>query len=154
VEARRELYARLQRKYRRATRELIAWRAELKLELAQGEDAEGSLRAGGGEARCVRARRAHRGHGALEAAAQGRGRVEHPALARARAARLPSRPHRVRGEACCGVRPERHRARRGESELLRSTSASRRDRWPRSCRAGAVAGHVELEDGAGTHGFR
>ena len=43
VEARRERYARLQRKYRRATRELIAWREELKLELAQGEDAEGSL---------------------------------------------------------------------------------------------------------------
>ncbi len=43
IEARRELYARLQRKYRRATRELIGWREELKHELAQGEDAEGSL---------------------------------------------------------------------------------------------------------------
>jgi DNA repair protein RecN (Recombination protein N) len=43
VEARRELYARLQRKYRRTTRELIAWREELRLELAQGEDSEGSL---------------------------------------------------------------------------------------------------------------
>src|SRR5262249_55995267 len=43
VEARRELYARLQRKYRRTTDELLAWREELKLELAQGDDAEGSL---------------------------------------------------------------------------------------------------------------
>ncbi|TMQ50621.1 MAG: hypothetical protein E6K72_11295, partial [Candidatus Eisenbacteria bacterium] len=43
VEARRELYARLQRKYRRTTAELLAWRAELKLELAEGEDAEGTL---------------------------------------------------------------------------------------------------------------
>jgi len=43
IEARRELYARLQRKYRRTIGELLAWREELKLELAEGEDAEGSL---------------------------------------------------------------------------------------------------------------
>jgi DNA repair protein RecN (Recombination protein N) len=42
VEARRELYARLPRKYRRTIAELLAWREELKLELSLGEDAEGS----------------------------------------------------------------------------------------------------------------
>lgn len=43
VEARRELYARLQRRYRRTTAELLAWRDELKADLAEGEDAEGSI---------------------------------------------------------------------------------------------------------------
>ncbi len=43
VELRRDLYARLTRKYRRTTVELVRWREELALELAQGEDAEGSL---------------------------------------------------------------------------------------------------------------
>ena len=43
VEARRELYAQLRRKYRRTAGELIAWRAEIARELEQGEDAEGSL---------------------------------------------------------------------------------------------------------------
>jgi DNA repair protein RecN (Recombination protein N) len=42
IEARRELYARLQRKYRRTTGELLRWREELALELNQGEDAEGA----------------------------------------------------------------------------------------------------------------
>jgi DNA repair protein RecN (Recombination protein N) len=43
IEARRELYARLTRKYRRDVPGLIAWREELRAELAQGEDADGSL---------------------------------------------------------------------------------------------------------------
>jgi DNA repair protein RecN (Recombination protein N) len=43
IEARRDLYARLTRKYRRAIGELIHWREELALELAYGEDAEGAL---------------------------------------------------------------------------------------------------------------
>jgi DNA repair protein RecN (Recombination protein N) len=43
VELRRELYARLTRKYRRPVAELLAWRAELAGELAQGEDADGAL---------------------------------------------------------------------------------------------------------------
>jgi len=43
VEARRELYARLTRKYRRTLEALIAWRDEIATELAQGEDAEGTL---------------------------------------------------------------------------------------------------------------
>lgn len=43
VEARRELLARLARKYRRDAAGLLAWRQELRAELAQGEDAEGSL---------------------------------------------------------------------------------------------------------------
>jgi DNA repair protein RecN (Recombination protein N) len=43
VEARRELYARLPRKYRRTLAELIAWREEISSELSQGEDAEGTL---------------------------------------------------------------------------------------------------------------
>ena len=43
VEARRELYTRLARKYRRPLAELIAWRAELASELSQGDDAEGAL---------------------------------------------------------------------------------------------------------------
>ncbi|HEY2955461.1 MAG TPA: DNA repair protein RecN [Candidatus Eisenbacteria bacterium] len=43
VEARRDLYARLARKYRRSTPELIRWREELAVELAQGDDAEGSI---------------------------------------------------------------------------------------------------------------
>lgn len=42
VEARRELYTRLTRKYRRPLSELIAWREELATELAQGDDAEGA----------------------------------------------------------------------------------------------------------------
>ena len=43
IEARRELYARLPRKYRRTLAELIAWREEISSELSQGEDAEGTL---------------------------------------------------------------------------------------------------------------
>jgi len=43
VESRRDMYARLKRKYRRDVPGLIAWRAELDAELAQGEDAEGAL---------------------------------------------------------------------------------------------------------------
>jgi len=43
VEARRELYARLTRKYRRTLEALIAWRDEITTELSQGEDAEGTL---------------------------------------------------------------------------------------------------------------
>lgn len=43
VESRRELLARLVRRYRRSAAELLAWREELRLDLAQGEDAEGAL---------------------------------------------------------------------------------------------------------------
>ncbi len=43
VESRRELYAKLQRKFRRDIAGMIAWREELAAELAQGEDAEGAL---------------------------------------------------------------------------------------------------------------
>ena len=43
VEARRELYTRLTRKYRRPLADLLAWRDELATELAQGGDAEGAL---------------------------------------------------------------------------------------------------------------
>ena len=43
TEARRELYARLVRKYRRPVAELLAWREELRAELSQGEDADGAL---------------------------------------------------------------------------------------------------------------
>jgi DNA repair protein RecN (Recombination protein N) len=43
VETRRDLYARLSRKYRRPVAGLLAWRAELAAELAQGNDAEGAL---------------------------------------------------------------------------------------------------------------
>jgi len=43
VEQRRELYARLPRKYRRSLSELIAWRGEISTELAQGADADGAL---------------------------------------------------------------------------------------------------------------
>lgn len=43
VESRRELLARLVRRYRRGVAELLAWREELRLDLAQGEDAEGAL---------------------------------------------------------------------------------------------------------------
>jgi len=45
VESRRELLARLSRRYRRDVTELIAWRDELRLELSQGEDSEGALAA-------------------------------------------------------------------------------------------------------------
>ena len=64
VEGRRELYARLERKYRRTTRELIAWREELKVDLAEGEDAEGSL-ARAGEKRDARERAARAAAAAL-----------------------------------------------------------------------------------------
>jgi len=64
IEARRELYARLQRKYRRTIGELLAWREELKLELAQGEDAEGSL-ARAAEKKEARERAAREAAGAL-----------------------------------------------------------------------------------------
>ena len=43
VQARRELYARLTRKYRRPLPDLLAWREELAAGLAQGDDAEGAL---------------------------------------------------------------------------------------------------------------
>ncbi|MFN8588224.1 MAG: DNA repair protein RecN [Candidatus Eisenbacteria bacterium] len=43
IEARRERYARLTRKYRRPVAELLAWREELRAELADGEDGEGAL---------------------------------------------------------------------------------------------------------------
>lgn len=43
VEARRELYARLARKYRRDVAGLLAWREELRAELEQGADADGAL---------------------------------------------------------------------------------------------------------------
>lgn len=43
IESRREMYAKLQRKYRRGVAELLTWREELSAELAQGEDAEGAL---------------------------------------------------------------------------------------------------------------
>ena len=43
IEARRDLIARLTRKYRRSLAELIAWRGEIEHELAAGEDAEGTL---------------------------------------------------------------------------------------------------------------
>ena len=42
IEARRDLLARLMRKYRRSIEELIAWREDLRAELASGEDAEGA----------------------------------------------------------------------------------------------------------------
>lgn len=56
VEARRDLLARLTRKYRRSTDELLAWRDELRAELATGEDAEGALARA--EARLASAREA------------------------------------------------------------------------------------------------
>ncbi|MCC6348998.1 MAG: DNA repair protein RecN [Candidatus Eisenbacteria bacterium] len=43
IEARRELYARLTRKYRRDVPGLLAWREELRAELTQGADADGTL---------------------------------------------------------------------------------------------------------------
>lgn len=43
VEARRDLIARLTRKYRRDVPEMLAWRAEIEGELAAGEDAEGTV---------------------------------------------------------------------------------------------------------------
>ncbi|MBI5709990.1 MAG: DNA repair protein RecN [Candidatus Eisenbacteria bacterium] len=60
IEARRELIARLQRRYRRGIAELIAWRAELAQELATGEDGAGALerartRAAEAEAKCLAA---------------------------------------------------------------------------------------------------
>jgi DNA repair protein RecN (Recombination protein N) len=43
IEARRELLARLTRRYRRDVQGLLRWREELRAELAQGEDAEGAM---------------------------------------------------------------------------------------------------------------
>ena len=43
VEQRRELYARLTRKYRRPLTDLLAWRGELAAELAQGADSDRAL---------------------------------------------------------------------------------------------------------------
>jgi DNA repair protein RecN (Recombination protein N) len=43
VEQRRELYARLTRKYRRPLADLLAWREEIAAELAQGQDADRAL---------------------------------------------------------------------------------------------------------------
>jgi DNA repair protein RecN (Recombination protein N) len=45
IEARRDLIARLARKYRRDVPELLAWSRELERELAAGDDAEGTLAA-------------------------------------------------------------------------------------------------------------
>jgi DNA repair protein RecN (Recombination protein N) len=63
VEERRELYARLTRKYRRPLADLLAWREELATELAQGEDGDGALaaataRVAAAEATCLAAGRA------------------------------------------------------------------------------------------------
>jgi len=63
VEERRELYARLTRKYRRPVSDLLAWQTELSTELSQGEDAEGSLaraeeRVAKAEATCLSAGKA------------------------------------------------------------------------------------------------
>jgi DNA repair protein RecN (Recombination protein N) len=60
VESRRELYARLTRKFRRPASELLAWREELARELAQGDDADASLgraesRVAAAEAACLAA---------------------------------------------------------------------------------------------------
>ncbi|MEO5988398.1 MAG: DNA repair protein RecN [Candidatus Eisenbacteria bacterium] len=60
IESRREMYARLQRKYRRGVADLLTWRDELGAELAQGEDAEGALarannRLADAEAACLKA---------------------------------------------------------------------------------------------------
>jgi len=57
VEERRDLIARLTRKYRRTVAELLDWSDELRAELATGEDAEGALRRAtereaGARARC------------------------------------------------------------------------------------------------------
>ena len=46
IEARRDLIARLTRKYRRPVPELLAWRLEVERELSTGDDAEGSLSRG------------------------------------------------------------------------------------------------------------
>jgi DNA repair protein RecN (Recombination protein N) len=43
IEARRDLIAKLVRKYRRDVPELVAWQSEIEHELAAGEDAEGTL---------------------------------------------------------------------------------------------------------------
>ncbi len=43
IEERRERIARLTRKYRRSVPELLAWREELRAELADGEDGDGAL---------------------------------------------------------------------------------------------------------------
>jgi DNA repair protein RecN (Recombination protein N) len=45
IEARRDLIARLTRKYRRDVSELLVWSPELEAEIAAGEDAEGTLAA-------------------------------------------------------------------------------------------------------------
>lgn len=63
IEARRDLIARLTRKYRRGIDELLAWRDELRAEHATGEDAEGSLeraeaRVGAAREACVTVGRA------------------------------------------------------------------------------------------------
>jgi DNA repair protein RecN (Recombination protein N) len=43
IEARRDLYLRLVRKYRRPVAELLRWREEIRTELADGDDADGAL---------------------------------------------------------------------------------------------------------------
>jgi DNA repair protein RecN (Recombination protein N) len=55
VEARRERITRLTRKHRRNVPELLAWREDLRQELATGEDAEGSLARARGQAEEARA---------------------------------------------------------------------------------------------------
>jgi len=79
IESRRDLIARLTRKYRRRVEELIAWRPELASELAQGEDSEGAL---------------HRSRERLEAAA-GACRLAAEALSRRRRAAAPQWSARV-----------------------------------------------------------
>ena len=61
IEARRDLIARLTRKYRRSVSELIAWGSEIEHELAAGEDAEGTLLQAG--ERVEAAKRACLAHG-------------------------------------------------------------------------------------------
>lgn len=63
VEARRELLSRLTRRYRRSHADLIAWREDLRRELAEGEDSEGALaeaerRRADAESACLEAGRA------------------------------------------------------------------------------------------------
>ncbi len=55
VESRRELYARLTRKYRRDVPELLRWREEIGAELAEGSDGDGALQRAGARLDATRA---------------------------------------------------------------------------------------------------
>ena len=79
IESRRDWIARLTRKYRRTVEELIAWRAELASELAQGEDSEGAI---------------HRSRVRLDAAAEACRRAAE-ALSRRRRAAAPQWSARI-----------------------------------------------------------